>query len=414
MAHRRVVVTGLGVVAPNGIGKVEFWSNLMAGTSAVDRVFAFDASGLPCQVAAEVRDFSPTDFVSARKAKVMGRFAQFAVAATRLALDDAKLAIASQLSEQVGVAYGTSLAGVGDLATEMFRGFGTAGVQGIPAASVIEYPPHLAAGQIAAEFKIHGPAMTVSTNCCTGLDAIYAGYSLIKNGKVKAVLAGGCDAPIFPETFASFCAFGALSAGHNNEPHRASRPYDKLHAGIVLGEGGGTLVLEDLDFALARGARIYAEVLGHGGANDAGSPRRHMTGKAMATAIATALREADLAPAAIDHVNAHGCGLPQSDICDTNAFKRTFGERAYHIPITSIKSMIGQPLAAAGVFQTAAACLAIQDQRVPPTINQDERDPACDLDYVPNTARSVAVSHVVVNSQGVGGSHAALVIGRQN
>jgi 3-oxoacyl-[acyl-carrier-protein] synthase II len=415
MKHRRVVVTGLGIVgivAPNGIGKDQFWTSLIAGKSAVDRVFAFDASGLPCQVAAEVRDFSPTDFVSPRKAKMMGRFAQFAVAATRLALDDAKLAITPHLSEQVGVAYGSSLAGVGDMATEMFRGFGTAGVQGIPPASVMEYPPHLAAGHVAAEFKIHGPAMTVSTNCCTGLDAIYAGSSLIKAGKVKAILAGGCDAPIFAETFASFCAFGALSSQHNDQPHRASRPYDKLHAGIVLGEGGGTLVLEELDSALARGARIYAEVLGHGGANDAGNPRRHMTGKAMAAAIGGALREAELTPDAIDHINAHGCGLPQSDICDTNAFKRTFGARAYQIPITSIKSMIGQPLAAAGVFQAGAACLAIQDQRVPPTINQDERHPLCDLDYVPNASRSAAVNRVLINSQGVGGSHAALVLGR--
>lgn len=412
MEHRRVVVTGVGIVAPNGIGKDEFWENLVAGKSAVDRVFAFDASKLPCQVAAEVRDFSATDFVSPRKAKTMGRFSQFAVAATRLALDDAKLAITAHISEHVGVAYGTSLAGVADMATEMFRGFGAAGVYGIPAASVIEYPPHLAAGQVAAEFRIYGPAMTVSTNCCTGLDAIYAGYSLIKSGKVKAILAGGCDAPIFPETFASFCAFGALATGHNDQPQRASRPYDKRHAGIVLGEGGGTLVLEDMEFALQRGARIYAEVLGHGGANDAGSPRRHMTGKAMAGAIGAALREADLAPAAIDHINAHGCGLPQSDICDTNAFKRIFGTRVYQIPITSIKSMIGQPLAAAGVFQTAAACLAIRDQRVPPTINQEERDPVCDLDYVPNASRSVTVNHALINSQGVGGSHAALVVGR--
>jgi 3-oxoacyl-(acyl-carrier-protein) synthase len=256
--------------------------------------------------------------------------------------------------------------------------------------------------------------MTVSTNCCTGLDAIYAGFSLIKSGKLKAVLTGGCDAPIFPETFASFCAFGALASGHNDQPHRASRPYDKAHAGIVLGEGGGTLVLEDMEFAVARGARIYAEVLGHGGANDAGNPRRHMTGKAMAAAIGAALQEAEVAPSAIDHINSHGCGLPQSDICDTNAFKRMFGARAYQLPITSIKSMIGQPLAAAGVIQTAAACLSIQDQRVPPTINQDERDPLCDLDYVPNTSRTATVDRVLINSQGVGGSHSALVIGRYN
>lgn len=202
------------------------------------------------------------------------------------------------------------------------------------------------------------------------------------------------------QTFASFCAFGALSSGFNAEPHRASRPYDKLHGGIVLGEGGGTLVLEDMDFTLARGARVYAEILGHGAANDAGMPRRHVTGRAMATAIGAALKESQLEPASIDHINAQGCGLPQSDVCDTNAFKRTFGERAYQIPVSSIKSMIGQPLAAAGVFQTAAACLSIQDQRVPPTINQGERDPLCDLDYVPNTSTSVTVNRCAYQFSG--------------
>jgi 3-oxoacyl-[acyl-carrier-protein] synthase II len=412
MAQRRVVITGIGIVAPNGIGKDEFWRNLVAGKSAVERVFSFDASAFPCQVAAEVRDFSATDFVSPRKAKTMGRFSQFAVAATRLALDDAKLSLTAQISEQVGVAYGTSLAGVGDLASEIFRGFGAYGIRGIPAAGVIEYPTHLAAGHVAAEFKVYGPALSVSTNCCTGLDALYAGSSLIRSGKVKAILAGGCDAPIFPETFAAFSAFGALTR-HNAEPQRASRPYDKGHDGIVLSEGGGTLVVEDLEFALARGARIYGEILGHGAANDAGSPRRHVTGRAMASAIGAALREAELDALEIDHINAHGCGLPQSDICDTNAFKRTFGKRAYQIPITSIKSMIGQPLAAAGIFQAAAACLSIQNQRVPPTINQETRDSQCDLDYVPNTSRAAAVNRVLINAQGVGGSHAALVIGRQ-
>jgi 3-oxoacyl-[acyl-carrier-protein] synthase II len=413
MARRRVVITGLGIVAPNGIGKDTFWRSLVRGRSAVDRVFAFDASAFRCQVAAEVRDFSPTDFISAKTAKTMGRFAQFAVAASRLALDDAGLSITAENSEDVGVAYGTSLAGVGDVATEIFRGFGAYSVAGIPAESVVAYSPHLAAGNVAAELRIHGPAMTVSTNCCTGIDAIYAAAALIRAGKVSALLAGGSDAPIFPETFGAFCAVGALTR-HNDDPKGACRPYDAGHDGIVLGEGGATLVLEALESAVARGARIYAEILGHGAANDAANPRRHLTGKAMAKAIEIALREAGVSPDDIDHINAHGCGLPPSDICDTNAFKRVFGARAYEIPVTSIKSMIGQPLAAAGVLQTAAACLAIRDQCVPPTINQRERDPQCDLDYVPNRSRIAAVDRVLINSQGAGGSHAALVIGRHD
>jgi 3-oxoacyl-[acyl-carrier-protein] synthase II len=411
MGHRRVVITGLGIVAPNGIGKSEFWRNLLRGKSAVDRVFAFDASSFPCQVAAEVRDFSPADFMTLDTAKSAGRFAQFAVAASQLALHDASISITAQNSEDVGVAYGTSLAGVGDLAVDIFRSFGAYSVQGIAAESVIEYAPHLAAGHIAAEFKIHGPSMTVSTNCCTGLDAIYAASSLIRAGKVTTMLAGGSDAPIFPETFGAFCAVGALTR-HNDDPQRACRPYDATHDGIVLGEGGATLVLEELESAVARGARIYAEILGHGAANDAANPRRHITGKAMAKAIDMALREAGVSPDDIDHINAHGCGLPPSDICDTNAFKRVFDAHAYEVPVTSIKSMIGQPLAAAGALQTAAACLSIRDQCVPPTINQRERDQQCDLDYVPNRSRIAGVDRVLINSQGAGGSHAALVIGR--
>jgi 3-oxoacyl-[acyl-carrier-protein] synthase II len=411
VTQRRVVITGLGIVAPNGIGKAEFWRNLLAGKSAVDRVFAFDASGYPCQVAAEVRDFSPTDFLTPDKAKTIGRFSQLAVAATRLAIDDAKLPITRQGSEQVGVACGTSIAGVGDLAATVYRGFFADGLRGIQAATAIEYPAHFASVHVASEFKIRGPAITVSTNCCTGLDTIYAAYAQVKLGKVNASLASAADAPIFPATFGSFCSFTALTR-RNDDPQAASRPYDKLHDGIVLAEGGATLVLEELEFAMARGAKIYAEVLGHGAANEVQSPLRHATGRTMARAIRAALTDAAVDAAEIDHINAHGCGLPHSDVCDTNAFKQVLGERAYRVPVTSIKSMVGQALAAAGVFQTATACLSIDQQRVPPTINLEERDPHCDLDYVPNVSRRAVIDRVLINGQGFGGSYAALVIGR--
>lgn len=397
VARRRVVITGLGIVAPNGIGKDEYWRSLVRGRSAVDRVFSFDASRLPCPIAAEVRDFSPADFIAPDRAKTMGRFAQLAVAASRLAIDDASLTITPHTSAHIGVAYGTSLAGIGD----------------VPAESVVEYAPHLAAAHIATELETGGPAMTVSTSCCSGLDAIGAATAVIRAGRVTAMLAGGSDAPIFPGTFAAFCAFGALTR-HTDDPQRASRPYDRTHDGIVLGEAGATLVLEDLDAAVARGARIYAEVLGHGAARGAGGPRRHTTGRVMARAVEAAVRQAGISPDEIDHINAHGCGLPQSDICDTNAFKRALGGRAYAVPITSIKSMIGDPLAAAGVLQTAAACLAIRDQCVPPTINQHERDPQCDLDYVANRSRIAPVNCALVNAQGAGDTHAALVIGRHD
>jgi 3-oxoacyl-[acyl-carrier-protein] synthase II len=411
VTHRRVVITGLGIVAPNGIGKEEFWRNLVAGKSAVDRVFSFDASKYPCQIAAEVRDFSPSEFMPARAAKAMSRFSQLAVAAAHLAVTDAKLSITPELSYDVSVAAGTSLAGVGDVADEIFRGFFTDGLNGIPEDTYKEYAAHLAAVHIATELQVCGPAMTISTNCCTGLDAIYAGYAQIKLGNARACIAGGSDAPIFPAPFASFCRWGVLTQ-RNDDPKRASRPFDRRRDGIVAAEGGGAVVLEDLDFALARGAKIYAEVLGYGGATETGGPQRLATGRAMGRAIASALTNAGVRASDIDHINAHGCALSFQDVCDTNAFKRALGEHAYKVPITSIKSMIGQPFGAAGVFQTAAACLSLEHQHVPPTINQEVADPRCDLDYVPNVSRPAVMNRVLVNTQGTGGSCAALVIGR--
>jgi 3-oxoacyl-[acyl-carrier-protein] synthase II len=412
VTHRRVVITGIGIVAPNGIGKEKFWRKLIAGESAVDRVTAFDASKYPCQIAAEVRDFSATDFMSAATAKTMGRFSQFAVAAGRLAVEDAKLTITSELSEQIGIAQGTALAGVGDIAADVYRGFFSDDLAGIPRGIVNEYPVHVATTHLADELRIHGPALSISTNCCTGLDAIYSAYAQIKLGKTRVSLAGASDAPILPAPFASFCAFGVLSQ-RNHDPKRASRPYDKGRDGIVAAEGGATLVLEDLEFALKREAKIYAEVLGHGGATEAGSsPVRQATGRAMARAIRSALADAAMDISEIDHINAHGCGFAHQDVCDTNGFKNALGDHAYKIPITSIKSMIGQGFASAGVLQTAAACLSIEHQRVPPTINQDVRDPRCDLDYVPNVSRAAAIDRVLINGQGTGGSYAALIIGR--
>ncbi len=412
MKHRRVVITGLGVVAPNGIGKEAFWQNLIAGKSGVDWITAFDPTPYPCKVAAEVRDFNPKDFISARKVKMMGRFSQFAVAATRLALDDAKLSITPSLSSEMAISYGTSAAGEGDI-TEDAVGGGRylEGPDKIPPWSALEFPPHAPASYIAIEFKIKGPALSISSNCCTGLDTIYAGLSQIVSGKAKVVLAGSCDAPIFPLVFGAFCSLGALTK-RNDEPQKASRPYDLLRDGLVVGEGAATLVLEDLEFALEREAYIYAEVLGHGAASEAiGMRKGDLTGTVMASAITTAIKDAGLSPSDIDYINAHGSSLPDFDVCDSNAFKHALGDHAYRIPISSIKSMIGQPISAAGTIQTAAACLSIQHQLVPPTINQEVPDPRCDLDYVPNTSRVARVKRVLINGHSFGGSVSALVIG---
>jgi len=411
---RRVAITGLGVVSPIGIGKEAFWQSLIAGRSGVDYVHAFDPSPYPCHVAAEVTDFHPADFMAARKARVMGRFSQLAVAATRLALDDARLVITKSLSSQIAICYGTSVSGGGDIAALAFEALRKEGVEGISPWSALEYPAHAATSYLAIEFGISGPAISISSNCCTGIDAIYSGYSAIANGNATTAIVGASDAPVFPLSFGALCALGALTR-RNNEPTKASRPYDALRDGIVIAEGAATLVLEALEVAQDRGAPIYAEILGHGAASEAiGMRRGDPSGHAMANAIAMAIRNAHLVPSDIDHVNAHGSSLPDFDICDSNAFKAALGPHAYRIPITSIKSMIGQPVSAAGALQTVAASMSIERQTVPPTINQEVADPQCDLDYVPNVSRVARIKHVLINGHSFGGSVAALVVGRLN
>lgn len=409
-SSRRVVITGIGVVSPIGIGKETFWANLIAGKSGVDYVTAFDASAYPCKVAAEVKGFKPAEFISSRRASMMGRFSHFALAATRLALDDAGLHISPALSPRMAICYGTSVAGL-DVAVAGVEDFIQQGTGVIKPWTALEYPPHASSSYLAIEFEINGPALSISSNCCTGIDAIQAAYSQVSSGRAIAAIAGASDAPLFPAIFDSFCTLGALTK-RNEEPQKASRPYDLLRDGLVLGEGGATLILEELHAAQDRGAKIYAEILGYGSASEAvGMRKGDISGHVMATAIQDAVRRASLSSSDIDHVNAHGSSLRDYDICDTNAFKRALGDYAYRIPISSIKSMIGQPISVAGIFQTAAACLSLQHQIVAPTINQEVRDPECDLDYVANKSRVARVRHVLVNGHSFGGSVAALVVG---
>jgi len=411
MRRRRVVITGLGVIAPNGIGKDEFWNSLVAGKSAVDFIKSFDVSPYPCKVAAEVRSFYPREFVSARSAKTAARFSQFALAATRLALTDSKLSIGPSLASETAICYGTSVSG-SEVAEDASRALYGQDRTDVKPWAALEYPAHAASSYVAIEFGITGPAMSVSSNCCTGIDAIHTAASYIAEGKVKVAIAGGSDAPLFPLPFSAFCALGALSS-RTDDPRKASRPYDLMRDGIVLGEGAATIVLEDLETALDRGAYIYAEVLGHAAASEAiGMRKGDLEGAIMARTLAAAISDARLGPSDIDHINAHGSSLPDYDVCDTNGFKKALGKHAYSIPVTSIKSMIGQPVSAAGAFQIAAACLSIVNQMVPPTINQEVPDPRCDLDYVPNRARNARIRNVLVNGHSFGGSCAALVVGR--
>ena len=399
------------MVAPNGIGKETFWQNLVAGKSAIDYITAFDASPYPCQVAGEVRDFDPKAFTTSRKAGMMGRFSQLAIGATRLAFEDADLRIHDDVSSSTSIFYGTSINGGGDVAAKAFERVLAGHAAEIDPWAALEYPPHAPSSYIAIEFGIRGPALSVSSNCCTGIDAINEGFKHVAEGASTVAVVGGCDAPIFPLAYGAFCSLGALTK-RNDAPQKASRPYDGLRDGIVISEGAATLILEELEFARERGARIYAEVLGHGSASEAiGMRKGDLSGKRMAAAIAAAIRQAGLTPETIDYVSAHGSSLLDYDICDTNAFKEAFGQHAFRIPISSIKSMIGQPVSAAGTIQAVAACLSLRDQVVPPTINQEVPDPQCDLDYVPNVSRVARVRHVLINGHSFGGSVAALVIG---
>ena len=407
---RRVVITGLGVVAPNGIGKETFWQNLIAGKSGIGYITAFDASSYPCQIAGQILDFVATDFMRSRTAKTMGRFSQLGVASTRLALEDAKLSISPELATQTFACFGNSANGIGDIAADAIEKLSGQGVAAVKPWSALEFPPHAAASHLAIEFGIRGQAVTISSNCCTGLDAIETARAQIASGNATVALAGSSDAPIFPSAFSAFCALGALSK-RNDAPEKASRPYDLLRDGLVISEGAATLVLEDYEFARDRGATIYAEVLGFKAGSEAiGMRKGDLSGKVMADAMRGAISRSGLSPAEIDHINAHGSSLADYDVCDSNAFKEALGEHAYHIPITSIKSMIGQPISAAGTLQTAAACMSLQVQCAPPTINQEVPDPQCDLDYVPNVARVARIRRVLINAHSFGGSVSALVI----
>jgi 3-oxoacyl-[acyl-carrier-protein] synthase II len=411
VGRRRVVITGLGVVAPNGIGKDQFCANLIAGHSAVDYITAFDPSGYPCKVAAEARDFRPELFMHPRRIKHRGRFSQMAVASAKLAVDDSKLNLTDGHPERIMVCVGTSMSGIGDVYEEARAGFEKSSFEGMPPMSALEYAAHAPVSHVSAELAIRGQAMTIGSACTTGLDALHWGYTRIASDSADVVLAGSTDAPISDFAYAAICALGALSR-FDSPATKASRPYDLNRSGMVLGEGACIYVLEDLERARARGAPIYAEILGYGGGNEGGyGPRTDAAELALTEAIHTALTDAALTAADIDYICSHGNALPDYDLVETRAFKAAFGTKAYSIPVSSIKSMIGHAMGAASSLQVAAACLALQRLTIPPTINLETPDPECDLDYVASRARIARIRNVLINAHAMGGTHSVLVLG---
>jgi 3-oxoacyl-[acyl-carrier-protein] synthase II len=408
---RRIVISGLGVVSPNGIGKTAFWDALAAGKSGVDWITSFDTSKYPCRVAAEVRDFEPGDFMNVRRSQSWGRFSKLAVAAAKLALEDSKLDLMRVPSDRVMVCIGNAMNGSGDVYDVARVGFDKTGIEGIPRESGIEFSAHAPVTHVATELGIRGQGMTVSSACATGLDVVQWGMAQIQSGQADVVFAGGTEAPVSEFCFATLCAIPGAISTFDDPPLRASRPFDRRRNGLVLGEGAGVYVLEDIDHALDRGAPIYAEVLGFGGTNesDVAGHRSHKA-RSLALALSTALSRAGLTPNDIDYVNVHGNAMVEYDLIDTRAFRLVFGDAVNNIPFSSIKSMIGHAMGAAASLQVVATCMTLERGLIPPTINYEVPDPACDLDFVPNRARISRVRTALINSHAVGGGYSALVL----
>ena len=409
--RRRVVITGMGAITPLGLNVEETWQGLIAGRSGIRRITSFDPSDYPTQIMGEVRGFKARDFMDFKKARRMARFSQFAVAATKMALEDAGLTIDESNAERVGVLLGNSVGGL-DETERACRLMLERGGMRLSPFYIVMMPPNMAAFHVARTFGIKGYNCTISTACAAGAQAIGEGAEVIRRGKAEVVVAGGTESSSCELGLAAFCVGRAYST-KSDEPERACRPFDKNRDGFVGAEGCGILILESLEHAKARGARIYAEVLGYGASNDAYhliAPDPEAEGAARA--IRWALEDAGVSPEDVDYINAHGTGTPLGDAAETLAIKKVFGEHAYRVPISSTKSMIGHLWGAAGAVEAIVCVLTIRDGIIHPTINYETPDPECDLDYVPNVARRAKVDVALSNSFGLGGQNACLVIGR--
>ena len=410
-ALRRVVVTGLGAVSPFGEGAEILWESLCAGRSGIRPITQFDTTGYETTIAGEVPGFDPERYLERKEARKADRFVQFAVAASRMAIDDSGLVVTPELADEFGCVIG---AGIGGMSTieEFHTVLMTKGPKRVSPFSIPKIIINIAPGYVSMTFGLKGPNESVVTACATGNHCIGSAARWIQLGQATAMLAGGSEATITPMGVSGFNALKALST-HNAEPEKASRPFDAERDGFVMGEGAGVIVLEELEHALARGARIYAEYGGYGATADA----FHMTapspdGDGAARCMRRAIRDAGLAPERIDYINAHGTSTKFNDAIETRAIKTVFGEHAYRIPVSSTKSMTGHLLGAAGGVEAIASVLAIDRGVIPPTINLEHPDPECDLDYVPNTSRAVAVRAVLSNTFGFGGANASIIFKR--
>jgi 3-oxoacyl-[acyl-carrier-protein] synthase II len=411
--HRRVVITGIGLVTPLGNDLAANWEQLLAGRSGIRTISRFDASELPVRFGGEVRNFEPSLYIEKRDVKKLDAFTLYAVAATHMALDDAGFQIDPDNADRVGVLLGVGMGGIATL-EEAHQVFLEAGARKVSPFMLPRLIANMAPGQIAIRFGARGVNYVVASACASGGHAIGEACRLIRFGFQDAMLAGGAEATVTPLSVAGFAAMRALST-RNDEPERACRPFDRERDGFVMSEGAGILVLEEREAALGRGARIYAEVIGYGANADA----YHITtpapeGVGAARCMRLALEDGGLRPEEIDYINAHGTSTPYNDVNETQAVKRVFGDHAARLAISSTKSMTGHLLGAAGAIEAAYTALTVYHSVMPPTINYEYPDPECDLDYVPNRARPMPVRVALSNSFGFGGTNACLALRRHS
>jgi 3-oxoacyl-[acyl-carrier-protein] synthase II len=408
---RRVVVTGIGAVTPIGVTVEGLWKGLRAERSAVRATDRFDASAFRTRIAAQCDDFVPSDHMETKRARRLDRFGHFSVAAARLAAEDSALDLAREDRERIGAMMGSALGGVG-FAEQQYQEFFSGGIKQVDPTIALLVFAGAASCNIAIELGVSGPNSTNAMSCASGTIAVGEAFRQIRDGYADVMFAGGSEAPLMPLCYGAFALIRAMST-RNDDPQRASRPFDKDRDGFVMGEGAAVLVLEERSHALARGAKVYAEVLGFGMTNDA----YHMTaplpdGKQASRSMRLALADARVAPHEIGYVNAHGSSTPLNDPTETLALKQVFGDHAARLPISGTKGYYGHALGASGAIEAAICALSLANEWVPPTVNLDEPDAACDLDYVPRAGRALRAEHLLTNSFGFGGINASLVMRR--
>lgn len=413
MGRPRIVVTGMGMISPVGHTVEESWDSLLHGRSGIGPITQFDPDGLPCQIAGEVKDFKPADYMSFKEARRMSRVSQLTVAAARMAVADAGLPDGQAPNpERAGTLIGVGVGGF-EIAIDQLEVLHTKGIKRVSPFAMTAFLPNMPSHHVSLMTNAQGPISTVAAACATGTQAIGEAMEMIRRGRADIVFTGGAEGLIHEAAVAGFSAMRALSTGYNETPDKASRPFDKNRDGFILSEGAGVLVIERLDHAVARKARIYAELLGHASSSDAFHVAAQDPDAAGAVrAMRWTLEDGRVPLDKVDYINAHGTGTPMNDASETYAIKSLFGETAYEIPVSSSKSVMGHAMGGSGAIEAIFSILALNQGIIPPTWNYETPDPACDLDYVPNKPRPSDIQVAMSNSFGLGGQNACLVMGK--